>query len=241
MKAAFGNDFEELAFTPAADQKIQLQVGWRTLKRPQSAADLSDGTLRFLFLLTVLASPTPAPVIAIDEPEVGLHPGMLPIVAEHAVDAALRSQVILTTHSPQFLDAFRRWYGPTMNAFEAAGKNGKSDDLARELGMSKKTLYAHFTSKEELLRAVLVRRTTEIDRGLEAIVGARESFPAKLGHLARFLQSQVAKVSPVFLEDIRRYAPDCFQVVEEFRGRAIPRYFPTDIWKARFRPSGLGA
>jgi AcrR family transcriptional regulator len=99
------------------------------------------------------------------------------------------------------------------------------DDLARELGMSKKTLYAHFESKEELLRAVLVRRTTEIDRGLEAIVGAKESFPAKLGHLARFLQSQVAKVSPVFLEDIRRYAPDCFQVIEEFRGRAIPRYF----------------
>jgi predicted ATPase len=107
MKAAFGNDFEELAFTPAADQKIQLQVRWKSLKREQSAADLSDGTLRFLFLLTVLASPTPAPVIAIDEPEIGLHPGMLPIVAEHAVDASLRSQVILTTHSPQFLDAFR--------------------------------------------------------------------------------------------------------------------------------------
>jgi predicted ATPase len=107
MKAAFGNDFEELAFAPATDQKIQLQVRWKSLKREQSAADLSDGTLRFLFLLTVLASPTPAPVIAIDEPEVGLHPGMLPIVAEHAVDASLRSQVILTTHSPQFLDAFR--------------------------------------------------------------------------------------------------------------------------------------
>jgi predicted ATPase len=107
MKAAFGNDFEELAFAPAADQKIQLQVRWNSLKREQSAADLSDGTLRFLFLLTVLASPTPAPVIAIDEPEAGLHPAMLPIVAEHAVDAALRSQVILTTHSPQFLDAFK--------------------------------------------------------------------------------------------------------------------------------------
>lgn len=107
MKAAFGSDFEELAFSPAADQKIQLQVRWKSLNREQSAADLSDGTLRFLFLLTVLASPTPAPVIAIDEPEVGLHPGMLPIVAEYAVDASLRSQVILTTHSPQFLDAFR--------------------------------------------------------------------------------------------------------------------------------------
>jgi predicted ATPase len=107
MKAAFGDDFEELAFAPAADQKIQLQVRWNSLKREQSAADLSDGTLRFLFLLTVLSSPAPAPVIAIDEPEIGLHPGMLPIVAEHAVDAATRSQVIFTTHSPQFLDAFR--------------------------------------------------------------------------------------------------------------------------------------
>jgi AcrR family transcriptional regulator len=99
------------------------------------------------------------------------------------------------------------------------------DDLARELGMSKKTLYSHFGSKEELLRAVLERRTGEVDRGLEAIVSAKESFPVKLGHLARFLQGRVAEVSPIFLEDIRRYAPECFRVVEEFRARAIPRYF----------------
>ena len=99
------------------------------------------------------------------------------------------------------------------------------DDLARELGMSKKTLYSHFASKEELLRAVLVHRTREVEQGLEAIVSTKESFPLKLGHLARFLQSKVAEVSPVFLEDIRRYAPECFQVVEEFRARAIPRYF----------------
>ncbi len=62
--------------------------------------------MRFLFLLTVLASPSPAPIIAIDEPETGLHPSMLPIVAEYAVDASQRVQVIITTHSPQFLDAF---------------------------------------------------------------------------------------------------------------------------------------
>lgn len=106
MKAAFGDDFEELVFPPAADQRIQLRVRWRSLEREQSAADLSDGTLRFLFLLTVLASPEAAPLIAIDEPETGLHPSMLPIVAEYAVAAAQKSQVILTTHSPQFLDAF---------------------------------------------------------------------------------------------------------------------------------------
>lgn len=106
MRAAFGDDFEELVFPPAADQRIQLRIRWKSLQREQSAADLSDGTLRFLFLLAVLANPSPPPLIAIDEPETGLHPSMLPIVAEFARDAANRAQVILTTHSPELLDAF---------------------------------------------------------------------------------------------------------------------------------------
>lgn len=106
MRAAFGDDFSELVFPPAADQRVQLRVRWKSLMREQSAADLSDGTLRFLFLLAVLATPTPAPLIAIDEPETGLHPSMLPIIAEYAVEASRKTQVVLTTHSPQFLDAF---------------------------------------------------------------------------------------------------------------------------------------
>lgn len=106
MRAAFSEDFDELTFPPASDGRIQLRVRWRPLKREQSAADLSDGTLRFLFLMTTLASPSPSPLIAIDEPETGLHPSMLPIIAEYAVDAAQRTQVVLTTHSPQLLDAF---------------------------------------------------------------------------------------------------------------------------------------
>ncbi|HIE01267.1 MAG TPA: chromosome segregation protein SMC [Thiotrichaceae bacterium] len=106
MRSAFGNEFEELLFPPAADQRTQLRVIWKSLKRGQSAAELSDGMLRFLLLLTILASPSPAPLIAIDEPEMGLHPAMLPIVAEYAVGAADKTQVILTTHSPQLLNAF---------------------------------------------------------------------------------------------------------------------------------------
>ena len=106
MRAAFGEDFEKLVFPPAADQRIQMRIRWRSLKREQSAADLSDGTIRFLFLLAVLANPSPPPLIAIDEPETGLHPSMLPIVAEYAREASKRAQVILTTHSPELLDAF---------------------------------------------------------------------------------------------------------------------------------------
>lgn len=107
MQAAFGGDFEELVFPPAADQRIQMRIRWKSLKREQSTADLSDGTLRFLYLLAILANPEPAPLIAIDEPETGLHPSMLPIVAEYAVEASRHSQVILTTHSPEFLNGFR--------------------------------------------------------------------------------------------------------------------------------------
>jgi predicted ATPase len=108
MRAGFGDQFEELVFQPAAAQQIQLAIQWRSSRQPHAGQDLSDGTLRFLFLLTVLASPEPATLLAIDEPEVGLHPSMLPIVAEYAAEAARRTQVIMTSHSPVFLDAFSK-------------------------------------------------------------------------------------------------------------------------------------
>jgi predicted ATPase len=107
MSAAFPNDYDKLVFPPEADGRTQLRVRRKHRKRADSSADLSDGTLRFLLLMTILGSPDPAPLIAIDEPETGLHPRMLPIIAEGAANAALKSQVIFTTHSPEMLDAFR--------------------------------------------------------------------------------------------------------------------------------------
>jgi predicted ATPase len=134
MQAAFGDDYEKIVFPPAADQLIQMRVRWKSLKREQPAADLSDGTLRFLFLITALAGPDPPPVMAIDEPETGLHPGMLPIIAEYAVEAATRAQLILTTHSPQLLDAFTD-KNPTTTVTkwvdgETVLQNLSGDDLA---------------------------------------------------------------------------------------------------------------
>ncbi len=106
MRAAFGSDYEELIFPPAADQRIQLRLRWKSLRTEQSAANLSDGTLRFLLLVAIFASPNPGDLIALDEPETGLHPSMLPIIAELAAEAAQRTQVILSTHSADLLDAF---------------------------------------------------------------------------------------------------------------------------------------
>ena len=69
------------------------------------ATRLSDGTLRYLCLLSILLHPKPPPLIAIEEPELGLHPDLLPTVADLLVDASKRTQLVVTTHSDILVDA----------------------------------------------------------------------------------------------------------------------------------------
>lgn len=69
------------------------------------ATRLSDGTLRYLCLLAILCDPTPPPLICIEEPELGLHPDILPKIADLLVEASARTQLIVTTHSDILVDA----------------------------------------------------------------------------------------------------------------------------------------
>ena len=69
------------------------------------ATRLSDGTLRFLALLTALYSPTSGNLICIEEPELGLHPDILPTIAEILKEASQTKQLIVTTHSDILIDA----------------------------------------------------------------------------------------------------------------------------------------
>lgn len=66
---------------------------------------LSDGTLRYLCLLAILCDPEPPPLICIEEPELGLHPDVIPKLAELMIDASERTQLIVTTHSDILVDA----------------------------------------------------------------------------------------------------------------------------------------
>ncbi len=75
------------------------------LREPLSAMRLSDGTLKFLCLLAVLLNPDIPPLICIEEPEVGLHPDAIRIVADALVEASERTQLIVTTHSEALIDA----------------------------------------------------------------------------------------------------------------------------------------
>jgi predicted ATPase len=69
------------------------------------ATRLSDGTLRYLCLLAVLLHPEPPRLIAIEEPELGLHPDVIPHIAELLGRASERTQLIVTTHSRMLVDA----------------------------------------------------------------------------------------------------------------------------------------
>ena len=78
---------------------IQTFLRYKKFNRPIPATRLSDGTLRYLCLLTLLCHPSPPPLICIEEPELGLHPDILSTVAELLIAASKKTQIIVTTHS----------------------------------------------------------------------------------------------------------------------------------------------
>ena len=69
------------------------------------ATRLSDGSLRYLCLLAILLDPEPPHLVGIEEPEVGMHPDLIPKLADLLVDASSRCQLIVTTHSDILIDA----------------------------------------------------------------------------------------------------------------------------------------
>ena len=106
MHAVFPG-FECMNFPPVAAGALALAWREHPYSQPSYAHQLSEGTLRFLWLVTLLQSPELPTVTLIDEPEVSLHPEMLSLLAELFREAAMRTQLIVATHSDRlvrFLD-----------------------------------------------------------------------------------------------------------------------------------------
>jgi predicted ATPase len=82
-----------------------VQVFFQEGMFPIPATRLSDGTLRFLCFLAILCHPEPPALICIEEPELGLHPDVLPGLAELMKETSTRTQLIVTTHSDTLVDA----------------------------------------------------------------------------------------------------------------------------------------
>ena len=100
------------------------------------------------------------------------------------------------------------------------------DDLAEELGISKKTLYAHFPGKFDLLEAVLADKFASVEAALKKVTRAHpRDFPATLQALLAGTQRELDEIKPPFVRDMRQKAPEVFKVVERRRAALIQRYF----------------
>ncbi len=98
----FSPGFDDIEIVPEGGQ-LQLYIEESGHMVP--ARRLSDGTLRYLCLVAILVDPSPPALVAIEEPELGLHPDILPIVRDMLVEASSRCQLVVSTHSTQLVDA----------------------------------------------------------------------------------------------------------------------------------------
>jgi predicted ATPase len=98
---------EQVAAELMADGRLLLQIKDAPFERPILARFASDGTLKLLAYLTVLYDPEPPQLIGIEEPENHLHPRLLPELAEECRVASAQTQLMVTTHSPFFVNGLR--------------------------------------------------------------------------------------------------------------------------------------
>ncbi|SAL86795.1 TetR family transcriptional regulator [Caballeronia choica] len=99
------------------------------------------------------------------------------------------------------------------------------DRLALALGMSKKTLYVHFPSKDAMVAAIIAATGVSIRRQVTAILDGPGRFPEKLGALLRVVADHVGVMSPDFLQDLNRFAPHLFGEIQAIKERNIPTVF----------------
>lgn len=123
---------EQVLSETMPDGRLLLQIKDAPFSHPVLARFASDGTLKMLAYLVLLYDPNPPPFIGIEEPENFLHPRLLPELAEECRAASERTQMLVTTHSPYYLNALRpeevrvlwrdsQGYSQTIRAGDIAG------------------------------------------------------------------------------------------------------------------------
>lgn len=98
---------ESVLAEPMPDGRLLMQIKDAPFERPVLSRFASDGTLKLLAYLTVLHDPDPPQFVGIEEPENFLHPRLLPELAEECRAATERSQLLVTTHSPFFINTLK--------------------------------------------------------------------------------------------------------------------------------------
>lgn len=132
LDAALADAFDgaSLAFGNT-DGLLDIRLHQPGMLRPLRAAELSDGTLRFLLWLAALQTPEPPALMALNEPETSLHPSLVPALARAIAQASARTQVVVVTHSQALLQEMSNEVGD-----EAGGgvASLQTVELVKDLG-----------------------------------------------------------------------------------------------------------
>ena len=116
-----------LTVSTAEDGRVSVHLHQHGLLRPLEAAELSDGTLRYLLWIAALLSPRPASLLVLNEPETSLHPELLPPLGRLISEAATRTQVIAVSHAASLINA-------VAGAAEADATELTAIELVKEFG-----------------------------------------------------------------------------------------------------------
>jgi len=115
------------------------------------------------------------------------------------------------------------------------------DELAHELGISKKTLYVHFAGKDAIIEKIIDAIGRSLRARMEAVLADPAlTFTQKIHGFVDVAGSTLAKASPTMLRDLQRFAPHIYQKIEELRQKIIPyvfgRLIRTGIAEGMVRP-----
>ena len=118
--------FERMS-TSISGGTVQFYLHESGFGSPVPATRLSDGTIRFIALLATLLTPTPPSLVCIEEPELGLHPDVMALLADLLVEASGRMQLVVTTHSDALVSALTN----QPEAIVACERPGAATELRR--------------------------------------------------------------------------------------------------------------
>lgn len=111
--------------------RFEVAMAQHGLLRPLSAAELSDGTLRYLLWIAALLTPRPPELMVLNEPETSLHPDLLPALARLIAAATEKSQLIVVTHAPRLIAALQEH--PACNSITLEKKLSETGIAGRDL------------------------------------------------------------------------------------------------------------
>lgn len=116
-----------------SDGRFETTLSQAGMFRPLTAAELSDGTLRYLLWVAALLSPRPAELTVLNEPEASLHPDLLPALAGLIARACERSQTVVVTHSAALVDALLGRLDEDLSTLALAKTDGQTSIVGQGL------------------------------------------------------------------------------------------------------------